>query len=164
MNPRQQNRRKVWSQVSCGVGNALCEVWKQLSFSFGLIFLTKVSGLTSGQAGLVLALGQITALLATAMFGYLCDSVDVPCISRRFGRKKTWHLFTTTFVLLLIMMSFSGCFVCNESTPSWSEFIYFVIVFGGTDFFYGASEMSHLSIIPVMSKSVNDSVIINSIR
>ena len=164
MNARQENIKKLCSQIPCGVGNISNEFWKQISFSFGLVFYTRIIGLSNAQAGWIFAVGQIIALLSTAMFGYLCDSVDVPCISRRFGRRKTWHLLTTIFLVLGVILSFSRCFTCNESTSSWVKWVYFVILYGMADFMYGASEMAHLSIIPVVSKTQDDVVIINSLR
>ena len=156
--------KPIRSLLLCSLGSVFNAFWLQMAMSFGLIFCTKVVGISSGPAGLVFAMAQIGGLFSTAMFGYLCDSVDVPCISRRLGRKKTWHFFSIVFLIFFALMAFSRCFACNESTPSWAKIVYFAIAYTGAAFMYGAIEMAHLSIIPVMSRNQDDAVILNSLR
>ena len=153
-----------WFRLSCGVGSVFNDFWRQMALSFGLVFYTKVIGLSSSQAGLILAVGQLTALFSTAIFGYLCDKVDVPFLSHRLGRKKTWHLFCTVLLAFFLLMAFSRCFACNESTSSWVEFAYFACAYGGAAFMYGALEMAHLSFIPVVSESQDEAIILNTLR
>lgn len=151
-------------RLSRGVGSLFNEFWRQMALSFGLVFYTKVVGLSNSQAGLILAVGQVTALISTIIFGYLCDKVDVPFLSARLGRKKTWHLFSTVSLAPLLLMAFSRCFACTDSTSTWVAFAYFICGYGGATFMYGATEMAHLSLISVISESQDEAIILNSLR
>ena len=154
---------KVWRRLSFGVGILLNEVWRQMSLSFGLVFYTKVIGLSSGQAGIILAVGMVAGLMSTIMFGYLCDKVDVPFLSRMMGRKKTWYLFTTIFLGPFMILAFSRCYPCTDSSSMWVAFAYFLCGYCGGTFMYGATEMAYLSLIPVISPSQDEAIILNSL-
>lgn len=160
----QTEQAKKRSHIWCSFGNILNDVWRHISLTFGLIFYTKVVGLSSFQAGLLMAAVQISGLLSTAIFGYLCDSVDVPCVSHRLGRKKTWHLVSTVFLAFFVLMAFNQCLACNDASSSWDKFAYFAIACSGAAFMFGASELAHLSILPDMSQDRDDCVVLNSLR
>ena len=157
-------KNSVYSWLACGLGGTFNAIWRHVSSSFGLVFYMSVIGLTNSQAGLVRAVGQITCVMSTAIFGYLCDKVDVPYLSNRLGRKKTWHLLPTVLMAFFVLMAFSRCFACNESTPSWVSFVYFMIAYGGAGFMFGAADVAHLSIIPVIAKDQDEAMILTSFR
>lgn len=159
-----QNKTSMWSRVSCGLGGAFNAFWRHVSASFSLVFYMNVIGLTSGQAGLIRAVGQISSLFSTAPFGHLCDRVDMPFLSRRLGRKKTWHLLTSILLSFFFLLSFSQCFLCNDSMASWAPVAYFVVSYGVAAFLYAACEMTHLSIIPVIAQTQDEAVLLNSLR
>ena len=149
---------------ACGVGNFYNDLVCKVMYSFGLVYYMKVIELTSFQAGLVLVMGELACFIANIIFGYLCDVVDVPFLSRRIGRRKSWHVIGTALVAVSVMLSFSRCFPCQSSPASWVAFVYFTLMYSTACFAYGAVELSHLTIIPEVSQSDDETVMLNSIR
>ena len=158
-----QPRTPMKQLLSCGVGSVSIDLIRQTS-SLGLLFYMRVAGLTSSQTGLIVVAGKISHFTANVVFGYCCDRVDVPLLSRKLGRRKSWHLLATIFLVFSFMASFSRCFVCTELSSSWKAFAFFFCAFTIRSFFYGAVQISHLSIIPGVAKNQDEGVTLSFIR
>lgn len=160
--PVQLTRRK--QLVSCGVGQFGNGLVDFVLMSFGLIYYMKVTELSSSQAGLILVTGQIATFIANPIFGYCCDRLDVPLLSHKLGRRKSWHLMGTIFTSIFFVLAFSPCFVCRTSSSSSTvKFVYFLCAFNLASFCFGAVDIAHSSIIPEVTKNQEESIIVNSI-
>ena len=163
-NKRKQPRTPAKQLFSGSVGNFLNDLVNKYSLSFGLIYYMKVANLSSSPAGLVLVIGQVANFVANVLFGYCCDKVDVPFLSSRRGRRKTWHLIGSILTALFLLLAFSLCLICIESSPSWLRFAYFTIAYGFHSFWYGAAEMGYISFIPELAKNQDEVVILHTLR
>ena len=159
-----QPRTPMKQLLSCGVGSVLNELIRQVTSTFGLLFYMRVVGLSSSQAGLFFVAGKIANFFSNIIFGYCCDKVDVPLLSRKLGRRKSWHLLATIFLAFGFMAAYSRCFICTESSSSWVVFAYYLCAFTTSSFFYAGVQMSHLSIIPETAKNQDESVTLSFIR
>ena len=149
---------------SCGVGSFGNDLIDKVMFSFSLVYFTRVANLSSKQAGLIVVIGQITCFISNILFGYCCDKVDVPFVSRKHGRRKTWHLIGVIVTGSFFVLAYSRCFVCTESTSSWLKFVYFAVAYGVCCFGWGIVEIGHLSIFPETAKNQDEVIILNSLR
>ena len=161
MAERTRARRRLWSRVACGLGGAFNGFRKHFNASYCFIFYMNVIRLPSGQTGLIRFTGKISGLCATLLFGYLCDKVDIPYISRRLGRRKAWHLLTTILLAVLFLMDYSRCSVCESGGAVMA---YHLVGQGVGMFLYSASDIAHLSIIPVIAQTEDEAVVLNSFR
>ena len=136
----------------------------KVMFSFALVYYMRVAALFSKQAGLVLLAGQVGNFAGNFVFGYCSDKVNIPWLSARIGRRKSWHLFGTVFTAVTFVPSFSRCFICTESSSLWLKCAYFVCLYGCSSFFYGAVETAHASLIPQVAADQSETVMINAFR
>lgn len=128
------------------IHNDLCaSMW----FTFLLIFFKEVIGLPSLRAANLLLIGQVTDGIVTPLVGILSDRVRIPC----YGSRKFVHFIGT----VLIAIGFP--FIFRQAvTPSLTDvnniwyFIYyipFIILF---QLGWGTIQISHLAIVPELSK------------
>ena len=152
------------SRVSCGVGGVFSECSRQMALSFGLVFYVKVIEISSRQAGIILTIALTSFMIASGIFGFLCDKVSVPYLSPKLGRRKTWFLLSSILLAFFLLMSFSRCFLCKDSSSSWAVFVYYACAMGGIAFTCAGAELAHLSLIPVIAKNQDEAIILNSLR
>lgn len=147
----------VKQKFSHGVGHILNDLAASVWFSYLLIYLTKVAGLSNRNSGLVVLLGQIADALFTPFIGILCDRTVC-----RYGRRKLWHLIGT----ILTSVSFPMLFIrlLPEDSASLLKLTYFVGVAAVFQFGWGSVQISHLSLIPEICHRNNERVELNAIR
>ena len=159
--PEEGGKRAIaWPAL----GSILNDIWLHLYVTLGLIYSTRVVGLTNLQAGLLMASVQVGTLFANIVFGYICESANVPCISRRVGRKKMWHAISTVLLAFFVLMAFNQCWACNDESSSWVRFAYLAVACGAAGFMCGGAELSHLSLLPDICEDRDDSVAVNTYR
>ncbi|KAJ7370164.1 Major facilitator super domain-containing protein 12 [Desmophyllum pertusum] len=90
-------------KFSHGVGHIYNDLTANAWFSYLIIFLTKVAGLSNAYAGLVILIGQITDATCTPFSGFLNDRTV-----NRYGRRKTWHLIGTLCTTVAFRFSLAG--------------------------------------------------------
>jgi len=146
-------------KLAYGCGHILNDLCANCWFSYVLIFMTKVVNLSNAEAGLILLIGQAADALFMPFTGYACDNTKLRC----YGKRKFWNLIGTLCVLLSFPFVFSLSLAGRDSssTVKVSYYAVFVVIF---QFGWGASQISHLSLIPVISKKWSDTVELNSIR
>lgn len=162
--PRNETSSTKKQLFSCGVGNFYNDLIVKVMYSFGLLFYVKVAELSNSQAGLVLVIGEVASFLSNIIFGYCCDNVDVPLLSRRMGKRMAWHLVGTVLVAISMLLAFSRCLPCNDTSSAWVAFGYYTVMYFMACFWYGAVEMGHITTIPEVAKDDDEVVILNSVR
>jgi Na+/melibiose symporter-like transporter len=140
-----------------GVGHVLNDLVSSVWFSYLIIYLTKVVELSNRHTGLVILLGQIADGIFTPFIGIICDRTVC-----RYGRRKLWHLIgtvlvTATFPLLLIRF-------LQQRTPDILKMVYYVGIAAVFQFGWGCVQISHLALIPEISRRASERVELNAIR
>ena len=145
-------------KFSHSVGHIFNDLAASAWFSYLIIFLTKIAGLSNASAGLVILLGQITDAIFTPIIGFLNDRTV-----NRYGRRKTWHLVGTCCSTIAFPLLFSPCIGCEDSSKA-TKLVYYSSLGCLLQFGWGCVEISHLSLIPEISKLTSERVELNAIR
>ncbi|XP_075300181.1 major facilitator superfamily domain-containing protein 12 [Opisthocomus hoazin] len=149
------------ARLSFAAGHFLNDLCASLWFTYLLLYLHAVLRYPRGPAGGLLLAGQAADGLCTPLLGLQADRAAGcgPC-----GRRKAWHLAGTTCVLLSFPFIFNPCLGCDENTPQWAAFIYylpFIVIF---QFGWAATQISHLSLIPELATSDHEKVELTAFR
>lgn len=144
-------------KFSHGVGHILNDLAASVWFSYLIIYLTKVAGLSNRNTGLVVFLGQIADAVFTPFIGIICDRTVC-----RYGRRKVWHLIGTVLTSVSFPMLFIRVLPDDSSTTL--KVSYFVGVAAVFQFGWGSVQISHLSLIPEICHRNNERVELNAIR
>ena len=155
---KKKERLPIGLKFSHGVGHIYNDLTANAWFSYLIIFLTKVAGLSNANAGLVILLGQITDATCTPFSGFLNDRTV-----NSYGRRKTWHLIGTICTTAAFPLLFSRCIGCRDSSEA-VKFAYYSICGCVLQFGWGCVQVSHLSLIPEISNSASERVELNAIR
>ena len=153
-----KERMELSQKFAHGVGHVLNDLVANTWFSYLLVFMNKVAGLTSGDTGLVLLLGQATDAVCTPFIGYLNDRTVC-----KYGRRKLWHLIGAVCVCATFPLIFNRCLGCTDASSKVKLGYYyaFAAVF---QFGWGCMQLSHLSLIPEIAKRCSERVELNAIR
>lgn len=153
----QKERLPVRQRAAYGVGHILNDLTSSVSFTYLVIYLTKVAELSNRYTGLVILFGQIADAISNWTTGIVSDRTV-----SRYGRRKKWHLVGTLvvtigFPLLLIR-------VLDPHTSDLVKFGYFVVAISWFQFGWGCVQVSHLSLIPEISNHGDERMELNVIR
>ena len=151
-------------RFSCGVGHVMNDITRQLLFSFRLVFFMKILGLSAANAGWLVLFGLITAAASSPLTAFLIDKINIPLLSRKLGRRKSWHLIGTVIGVIVIPLYFSPCFLCPRDSGEWQKMIYIAILNIIVSFTFSLREIGHLSIIAVIAKDQGEAVELNAWR
>lgn len=97
------------------------------------------------SAGAMVLLGQVGDAIATPLVGLLSD---------KYGTKRSWHILGSILVTLTFPLIFAICPFC-DILPSW-KFGYYTIVILIFQFGWPVVQITHLSMIPELSKTQRD--------
>ncbi|XP_020020289.2 major facilitator superfamily domain-containing protein 12 isoform X1 [Castor canadensis] len=150
------------ARLSYAVGHFLNDLCASMWFTYLLLYLHSVRAYSSRGAGLLLLLGQVADGLCTPLVGYEADRAAGHCA--RYGPRKAWHLVGTICVLLSFPFIFSPCLGCGPATPEWAALLYygpFIVIF---QFGWAATQIAHLSLIPVLVTSDHEKVELTALR
>lgn len=140
-----------WGYGLGHVYNDLCAgVW----FSYTLLFMQSALKIPGQEAGALVMLGQIGDALATPIIGILAD---------RYLTKRKWHIAGTGLVFATFPLIFSICPGCKTG-PIWWQPTYYSIVILLFQFGWAIVQISHLAMIPEMSKTRKDRADLTAIR
>ena len=155
---------KARERLSCGVGNVFNDLYRQLLCSFEILFSMNVVQLSASQAGLVALIGQIADAAISPLTGYLGDRVNVPLLSSRIGRRKSWHLVATAIMTISFPLLINHCFLCNNKDQSWLPLVYFGSLSAVTNLCYNMVEISHLAFISTVAEKVEECTALSALR
>lgn len=91
--------------------------------------------------------------MATPLVGFLSD---------KFGTKRNWHVAGSLLVLFSFPLIFSACPFC-DTWPSWKYF-YFSIIILVFQIGWPICQISHLAMIPELSRTQRDRSDLTSTR
>ena len=124
----------------------------------------QVFGISAANAGWLMLYGLITAAASAPISALLVDKINVPYLSQKLGRRKSWHLIGTLIGTIVIPLYFSSCFLCQSDRGQWQLMIYIPAVNTLLSFSLGLMEIGHLSVIPVIAKDQSEAVELNAWR
>lgn len=150
--PKKQDELPLSQKLPYIFGHVLNDLVGNTWFSYLIIFLTRVAGLPSANAGYVLLTSQVFEGVLTPLTGIFCDRTVC-----RYGRRKIWHFIGSVCVSLAFPFIYNRCIGCVSSSFSTKTFYYigFALVFG---FGWGATQIGHLSLIPEICKQESERV------
>ncbi|PFX28373.1 Major facilitator superfamily domain-containing protein 12 [Stylophora pistillata] len=162
---KNPNWRGLSQKFSCGVGHVINDVTRRMLQTFRMIFLMRVVGISATYAGLIALYTLFTgAVIFAPVAGFLCDKVKIPVLSRKHGKKKSWHLFGTIATAIGLPLFFSKCLVCGNGTSEWVVLLYYFLIATVLSFSMNFIDISHLSIIPVLAKDQSKATELTALR
>ena len=151
-------------RYSCAVGNVFNDLYSQLIFSFLIIFLMKVVELSASQAGMMILIAQISDAWMSLITGYLGDNVNVPFLSNKIGRRKSWHLLATFLMTICVPLLFNKCFLCDGRDQSWLPLVYFGFFSALVKICFNMVEINHLAFVTNVAAKVSEFTVIVAMR
>ena len=140
------------------------DLYRQLLVSFEILFFMNVVQLSASQAGLVVFIGQIADATISPLTGYLGDRVNVPLLSTRIGRRKSWHLVATAVMTISFPLLMNRCFLCDNKDQSWLPLVYFGLLSAVTNLCYNMVEINHLAFISTFAEKVEECIALSAVR
>ena len=151
--------------ISFGAGQVIYEVSRLLSSSYKLVFLMRVAGLSASNAGWeILCSRFFSAFIARPLAGFLCDKVHIPVLSRKRGKKMTWHLVGTILTAVSIPLFFSDCLVCSSEPSQLQLTLYYVSISMLLALSFNLKNIAHLSLVPFIAKDQSEAIKLNALR
>ena len=142
-------------RLSCAVGHVFIDLYTQLLFSFQIIFFMKVLELSASQAGLIVLIGELSDAAMSLISGYLGDNVNVPILSNKIGRRKSWHLLGTFVMAIGVPLLFNKCFLCDGREESWIPLVYFGFFSALVKISYSMVSINHLAFVTIVAEKVS---------
>ena len=159
-----ESRTPLSQRFCCGVGSVMIDITRQLLFSFRLVFFMKVLGLSAANAGWLMLYGQIARAVTSPVSAFLEDRIDVPFLSLKIGRRKSWHLIGTVMGAIVLPLYFSSCFPCQSDRGQWQLMIYIPVLNTILALSFSLIEIGHLSLIPTIAKDQGEAIELNAWR
>ena len=152
-------------RFSCGLGNVFNDLLRQLIMSFAISFLMKVAELPPSQAGIALLIAQLTDALSSPINGHLGDKVNIPFVTKKMGRRKSWHFVGTMMMAIGLPLLFNRCLLCIQyREANWLPLTYYGCVSFVVCIAYNMIEINHLSIISSVTDTVREATALNAVR
>ncbi|XP_058461482.1 major facilitator superfamily domain-containing protein 12-like [Malaya genurostris] len=145
---------RIVEKIGFGLGHVYNDLCAGVWFSYTLLFMQGVLGMPAPEAGALVMLGQVGDAVATPIVGFVTD---------KYGTKRQWHIVGTFIVFLTFPMIFSLCPWCDIA-PHWWEIVYFVIVILLFQFGWPIVQITHLAMIPELSRSQKDRSDLTAVR
>lgn len=156
-------RLPLGQRAALSVGHVLNDLCSAVWFTYLLIYMQYVRGLSGSIAGLTLLIGQIADGIATPFVGIESDRPTDWWLCR-YGKRKTWHLVGTICVVFSFPLIFTQCLGCTSDTSPIAQLVYyssFIVIF---QFGWAAVQIAHLSLIPDLTACSDERTEINAWR
>lgn len=161
--PNSESRNPVLRRFSCGVGSVLNEIQSQL-ISFRLVFFMNVVGLSATEAGVLALYGKISQAAATPLCTFLEERIKIPFLSRKLGRRKSWHFIGTMLLTIVLPLYFGPCFPCKSDGGHWQLMVYILTLSTVLSTSVSLIELGHLTLIPIIAKNQAEAIELNALR
>uniref|UniRef100_A0AAG5DKR3 Uncharacterized protein n=1 Tax=Anopheles atroparvus TaxID=41427 RepID=A0AAG5DKR3_ANOAO len=145
---------KLCEKIGYGLGHVYNDLCAGVWFSYTLLFMQGALGMPAAEAGAMVMLGQVGDAIATPIVGLLTD---------RYGTKRQWHIVGTFIVFFTFPMIFSLCPWCSVA-PHWWQIVYFTAVILAFQFGWPIVQVTHLAMIPELSRTQKDRSDLTAVR
>ncbi|KAI1721777.1 MFS/sugar transport protein [Ditylenchus destructor] len=147
------------------IGHFYNDLCASMWFTYLMIFMEKVLLMHSYHAGFLMLVGQVTDALSTPLVGLLSDASFLPSkVTQRLGRRKSWHVIGTICVTISFPFIFGKCLLCHKTASEWWKMTWFIPFIMMFQFGWACVQISHLSMIPELSRSEAKRMSMNSFR
>lgn len=162
----EETSKPVFQRLACGLGHTLNDLTTQLLFSFRLVLFMNVLGLSAENAGWLVLQKQLVHVVMAPVCAVLVDRVYIPLVSRKYGRKKSWHLIGTFLQTVFIPLFFAAHYLIQNDNGQTEQMmlIYFGILNVILGFGDSMLDISHLSLISVVAKDQIEAVELSALR
>ncbi|CAH3185959.1 unnamed protein product [Porites evermanni] len=161
--PNSEVRTPVLRRFSCGVGSVLNEIQSRL-ISFRLVFFMNVVGLSATEAGVLALYGKISQAPATPLCTFLEERIKIPFLSRKLGRRKSWHFIGTMLLTIVLPLYFGPCFPCKSDGGHWQLMVYILTLSTVLSTSVSLIELGHLTLIPIIAKNQAEAIELTALR
>ena len=159
-----ETRTPFIQRFACGVGHVINDIMRQLQFSFRLVFFMQVLGLSAENAGWLALQKKLALAFASPFSAFLVDRINIPFLSRKIGRRKSWHLVGTVLGVVFMPMFFSTCYACPDDSEEWQKIVS-LSIFNVILALSGCLlDIGHLTLIPVIAKDQIEAVELSALR
>ncbi|CAH3147478.1 unnamed protein product, partial [Porites lobata] len=159
-----ETRTPFIQRFACGVGHVINDIMRQLQFSFRLVFFMQVLGLSAENAGWLALQKKLALAFASPFSAFLVDRINIPFLSRKIGRRKSWHLVGTVLGVVFMPMFFSTCYACPDDSKEWQKIVS-LSIFNVILALSGCLlDIGHLTLIPVIAKDQIEAVELSALR
>ncbi|XP_063687812.1 major facilitator superfamily domain-containing protein 12-like [Bolinopsis microptera] len=154
-------RKQITATQTFGysAGHILNDLCSACWFTYLIIYQTEVKQQSESFAGILMLVGQVADGLVTPLVGITMDKFGI----KRYGKRKTWHALGTFAVIISFAFMFHKCFGFEDSSSQIQQLYYgaFIVLF---QIGWASTQISHLSLIPVLTVCKKKIVFLNSIR
>jgi len=154
----------ILQRLSYGVGHVINDIMRQLLFSFRLVFFMRVLGLSAANAGWLIFEKKLVHAVTSPIIALLVDRINIPFLSQRLGRRKSWHLVGAVMGIIFTPLLFSSCFPCQSDGGQWQMMIYLGILHTILAVAATLMDIGHLSLIPAIAKNQSEAVELSAWR
>ena len=149
------------TKIGYGCGHVYNDIAANAAAGYGMLYYTKVVGLSNVNAGLIFLIGNIVDAVAVTTTGFLVDmDINFKIISR-YGQLKSWHLLGT----LCLLVGFTLMFLPHPGIEMKEKVtIYYAFAFALANTGYAIVAISHNSMILKLAKSESNQVLLASIK
>lgn len=142
----QRPKLKFLEKIGYSLGHIYNDLGGAVWSGYTLLFMHEVREMSESKAGIMLMFGQVCGAFATPVAGALID---------KFGTKRKWHILGTILLFLSFTPLFSICPFC-DSSPWWWQYTYYGIMIFLFQIIYSLIQVTHLAMIPELSKTKSD--------
>lgn len=111
------------------------------------------------SAHLLALFAQVADASFTPFIGMALDRTKMRC----YGPRKMWHLVGVVCVACSFSFIFHDCIGCERASP-WAVQLYYSCIVVVFQFGWACSQISHLSLIPILTYDKNEQVALNGFR
>ena len=147
--------------ASYAVGHVLNDMAAAVWFSYLLLYLQDAEGLSGTQAGAVMFSGQLADALATPLVGLASDAGRGCCF---LGRRKAWNLAGVVMVAINFGLMFGQFFPGWAAISAVGRAAVLGIAASLFNVGWAAVQVSHMSLVPELTRDENERVTLNSAR
>ena len=156
----------LFQRLACGLGHVLNDITRQLLFSFRLVFFMNVLGISAENSGWLALEKQLVHAAMAPVCAVLVDRVHIPVVSKKFGKRKCWHLLGTVLEAVFVPLFFTAHYLIRNEDGQTERMM--MIYFGILNVLLGFAgtllEIAHLSLIPVIAKNQTEAVEMSVLR
>lgn len=154
----------IVTKLAFAVGHVVNDMAGSMWFTYFLIFFHSVLKFDNVYSGIILMVGQVSDGIATLFVGtFMEHSSFNKWLCQRYGKRKSWHLIGTIMVLFSIPFIFSPCPGCSDANQE-HLLVYYMIMVLIFQLGFAATQISHLSMIPVLSSNEKGRATLTSMR
>lgn len=118
----------LFQRFAYGLGNTLNDLSIQLFSSFRLVLFMNVLGLSAENSGWLVLQKQLVHTILAPVCAILVDRGYIPLVSKKLGKKKTWHLIGTVLHTVIVPLFFAAHYLIRSERSERMMMIFFGIL------------------------------------